>query len=157
MFLEVQFLLIIYALEAYHRRTTKNQELPIEEHNQRIASILGSCPSEYREWLHQKLEYTNEPRLRRRIKELISKYEQVFMSYVDNIGAFVDKIVNTRNYFTHYDSSLKNSAMTDPNKLREMTDKLMGLLEVCLFTEISTVYEIKRIYGHLLNPILTQW
>ena len=24
----------------------------------------------------------------------------------------------------------------------------------CLFTEIATVYEIKRIYGHLLNPIL---
>jgi hypothetical protein len=145
MYLELQFLLIIDALETYHRKTIINQEISVEEHEMRITTILQSCPLEFRKWLREKLNYSNEPNLRKRVKELISKYEHIFPRYVDDRKDFVDKIVKTRNYYTHFDS--KQAIITDPKKLREVTDKVMGLLEVCLFTEIATIEEIKKIYG----------
>jgi hypothetical protein len=147
MYLQLRFQLIIYASEAYHRRTTTNQETTIEEHNRKISAILKSCHVEYRGWLAEKLKYSYEPNLRHRLKELISKYELIFPLFVEGKkGDFVNKVVNTRNYFAHYDPNLKDMAITDMNELYEVIQKLIGLLEVCLLTQIASIEGVKQMY-----------
>jgi len=48
---ENQFLAAVQALEAFHRRTRENRDLPEDEHDARIAGILGGAPEQHRTWL----------------------------------------------------------------------------------------------------------
>jgi hypothetical protein len=147
MYLQIQFQLVVYALEAYHRRITTIQENNLQKHNKKISDILRSCSPEYGSWLDEKLKYSYEPNLRHRLKELISEYEIIFSRFVSgNKGDFVNKVVNTRNYLTHYDQDLRHKAITDMDILHEVTQKLIGLLQVCLLIQVASVEEVKVIY-----------
>jgi len=131
MYLENEFLNIVQAIESYHRRTMKNFDLPEEEHKKRIEVILNTTPEEYKEWLEEHLEYTNEPRLRRRLNELLKQNS-------DLIGKAVktQKVIDTRNYLTHYDEKLKDKAATG-QKLFRLTLKLKMLLEIAFLKELG--------------------
>lgn len=76
-YLEHEFLNFIMALEAYHRRKSRNEEVPQEEHRKRIERILEASPAEYKKWLEEKLKYSNEPSLRKRLKEIFDSLADV--------------------------------------------------------------------------------
>ena len=43
-------------------------------------------------------------------------------------SAFIDKVVNTRNYYTHYDEGIQDQAATDARELLQLYHKLDNLL-----------------------------
>jgi hypothetical protein len=135
-----QFLGLMQALEAYHRRTTDTRDLPEEEHERRIDSILEAAPEEYRDWLEKKLAYSNEPNLRKRLKEIFGMYPESVAFIVGDRSKdrqrFIDKIGNTRNYLTHHDESLKRKAARG-EELIQIIRKLRSLLKVCLLGKIG--------------------
>ena len=138
MYLEFQFLSLIMALEVYHRRMIRNEDIPSKEHEERIKQILNNTPDKYRDWLKEKLKYSNEPSLRKRIKEIYDILKNI--GYVTDLipkkKDFVDKVVNTRNYFVHYDQSLKDKALKGA-ELYWLIQKLKILVEICLLKEIG--------------------
>ncbi len=136
MYLENQFLNVSQALESYHRRRIGNQELLEEEHTERIESIVSKTPEEHKEWLEQRLKYSNEPSFRKRIKDLINIAGEVILPLIDNKKAFVNKVYETRNYYTHYDLSLKQRATTG-KELYWVIQSLSFLIQVCFLRELG--------------------
>jgi len=138
MYLEFQFLSLVMALEVYHRRMIRKEDIPSIEHKKRIEEILTNTPDKYQNWLKEKLTYSNEPSLRKRIKEICEKLKNI--GYLTNLISkkkdFIDKVVNTRNYFVHYDQSLEDKALKG-TELYWLIQKLKVLVEICLLKEIG--------------------
>jgi hypothetical protein len=126
LYIENMFLNLVQGLETLHRRTTSNTTLPSPEHQERIKRILESVNVEDdKTWLEERLKYSNEPPLRKRIKDLIEPFKELFGSSKTR-NSLISKITNTRNYFTHYDQSLIEKAAKD-DELHELKEKLRML------------------------------
>ena len=66
----------------YHRRTTGALDLPEDEHEKRMEAILRAVPEEHKGWLTEKLRYSNELNLRKRIKHIFDEHPQIVDSVV---------------------------------------------------------------------------
>jgi hypothetical protein len=142
MFLHQKFLSLVLCLESYHRRRGHNLELPPEEGKKRVDDIVNVAPEQHRKWLKNKLRYSNELTLRRRLKELVESFSFV---EVGNQGQFIEDVVNTRNYHIHYDEELKKLS-ADPTKMSMLALRLAALTEAILLVEIGlTLDEVKLI------------
>jgi len=135
MYLEHSFLNLVQAIEAYHRRIMENYELPEEEHRNRINKILENTPEEYKKWLQEKLAYSNEPSLRKRLKYILGKYSNI-IGFLNDKKSFIHKVVTTRNYLIHYDKNLEKESLRGIELLKT-TQILKTLLEICLLDEIG--------------------
>jgi len=140
MYLEHRFLSLLQAIESYHRRTMKNFELPEEQHKNRIVEILNAVSHGHKDWLKNKLAYSNEPNLRRRLKEILEKFADVLNKFIPDKDFFIHKVVTTRNYLTHYDETLKEQS-AEGKELYHFTQKLKILLEICLLKELGFTSE----------------
>lgn len=136
MYLEQKFSCLVEALEAYHRRIMQNYELPMDKHNERICKILDAVPQEYKTWLERKLEYSNEPILRRRLRELLNNHSVTVPNFIRNRESFIDKVVITRNYLIHHDPRLEAKA-AKKEKLHYITRRLQLLVDLCLLKELG--------------------
>ncbi|MEX0315693.1 MAG: HEPN domain-containing protein, partial [Allomuricauda sp.] len=89
-----------------------------------------------RDWMEQLLRYANEPNLRQRLKDLINRYELDFL-FEDNKAKknFINMAINTRNYFTHYDSSIKHLKASGP-ELIYTTRLLSAILYACITAKL---------------------
>jgi len=141
---ERKFISLIQAVETYHRRTHKNFDLDEDEHEKRVASIINVIPTVYKKWLSYWLTYSNEPTLRRRLKELFDKFNEILSNFIEK-KEFVNLSVNTRNYHTHFDKSLENYRASG-SKLTLLIELHKSLLLLCLLTEAGfSQEEIKQI------------
>lgn len=139
-YIEQRFLNLVQSLEVYHRRVMASPELQPEEHENRVEEILAAVADHQRVWLTGKLEYSNEPSLSRRLKEITRRYPESTSSVVGaNRKAresFIYKVVTTRNYLTHFDKS-KEADATLGGDLHWITQKLKLLIEICLLGEVG--------------------
>jgi HEPN superfamily Apea-like protein len=121
-YLRHQFLSLVQALEAYHRRITKTFELPDEEHQQRMSDILAAVGAEHRDWLEEKLRYSNEPGLRKTLREIFDACPDSVAVIVGDRNkdrrGYIHKVWATRNYLTHYDEGPGASGRSLPDSSR---------------------------------------
>lgn len=139
MYLEQRFLSLVQSLESYHRRIIRSSELPEIDHKNRIDLILESTPSEYKKWLKGKLEYSNEPGLRKRLREIIGRYPQIMGSKRDKTK-FINSVVKIRNHLTHYSNSediIIRTVLKDRRQFYDLTQNLKNLIELCFLTELG--------------------
>jgi hypothetical protein len=136
LYLEHRFLSAAQALETYHRRTMKNNQIDNKEHKKRVKKILKAVAPEYKDWLEQKLEYSNEPSLRRRLREIILANAEPMKLVIKDEKGFIQKVLDTRNYLTHYNPKLEGAAAKD-NELYEITEKLRRMIEICFLKELG--------------------
>jgi len=135
MYLQQRFLSLVHAVEAYHRRTMKNYELPEDEHNNRIEEILNMVPAKHKKWLENKLTYSSELTLRKRLREILDSYWDIGQ-LKGNKDKFISKVLATRNYLIHYDSKLKDQTVRG-EQLYRITLKLRTLMEILLLTVLG--------------------
>lgn len=108
-YLEGRFLSLAQGIETLHRRNSQETMMEESEFNDLVAAILKGCPEKKQEWLKAKLAYANELPLRKRL-------QQIFEPFVDLYGDakqrkhFICKVIDTRNYMTHYDTKLSQKA-----------------------------------------------
>lgn len=134
---EDKFLNIIQAIETFHRRTRLNEVIPKDEHKRNVAKILESCPEEYKQWLKEKLSYSNEPTLKDRISTLLTELDPLFISrFFADHESIVNIARNTRNYYTHYDQRLQKKALHGA-ELSILTQRLRIFLLICLLKQIG--------------------
>jgi len=74
-----------------------------------VNKLIEHCPKERQEWLSEKLHYANEISLAQRIKDIIKPFKS-FLGTNNCRKKLIRKIVDTRNYLTHHDESLKSKA-----------------------------------------------
>lgn len=136
MYLQQRFLSLVQALESYHRRLMRTYELVEEDHRKRMEAILASAPEAHRDWLASRLKYANEPTLRVRLHEIFAKCSFIMSKIVAKEDAFIEKVVATRHYLTHFDPELEDRSAKD-DALHYVTEKLRVMMEACLLEEIG--------------------
>lgn len=129
---EERFLVLARALESYHRSFGTKWEMPPEQYKARLDEIMEHVPETYREWLGDKLRYSNEPTLRRRLKELVGRCEELLWLFEkDELKRLVSLVVQKRNELTHPEGI----QTPDPESSSALADWLALLIEVLLFQE----------------------
>jgi len=161
-YLELNFLTFIQAVEAYHRRASDETDRPPDEHAARMKTILDAAPAEHRGWLREKLRYSNELSLRRRLKRLFSQFSYLLDDLIPDRGTTISEICENRNYLTHYDATLKSRAASG-TRLLLLVEVLKLLLQACFLRELglpdATIQEFVgrsrsvRMIQHLNNRI----
>lgn len=138
LYLENQFLSLVQAAEAFHERIYGGRYLPDSEYKALVFTpLVNAIPDvnqDLKESLKNRLRYGNEYYLRTRLSELLDKCGNIVPQLLGNRKVFIDKVVTTRNYLTHYDQELYKHAALGMD-LVSLTKKLRILMEVCLITQ----------------------
>lgn len=79
-------------------------------------------------------KYANEVSLGRRLKDILKHYGHLIDNLPFNVKGKVRDVVNTRNYFSHWDDSIPRATGSE---LVELTWGLQQLIEACLLDEIG--------------------
>lgn len=135
-YLDFNFLALLQAMEAYHRRASSETDAPAVDHELRIKDILEAAPAAHRNWLEQKLRYSNEISLRRRLKLLFAQYAFLMDELLPDRKAIIAAIYDNRNYLTHYDASLRSRTASGAT-LALLVEILKLLLQACLVSELG--------------------
>ncbi|WP_088833505.1 ApeA N-terminal domain 1-containing protein [Paenibacillus tyrfis] len=142
MYLEQQMLSLVQGLETYHRRAIRNYELSDEEHEKRVKSVIDAADEQYKKWLQDKLTFSNEPNLRKRMNEIWSSFNGILTNFFNRKTRdyYIDKIVATRNYNVHYnedlaDRALKGFDLYKLNVLLGIFYKIILMREIGIFDE----------------------
>ena len=153
--LEHKFLNLILALEAYHRKTKENFELPEDKFKDMLDEIVNLVPEKYKSWLREKLNYSNEKNLRRRLKEIMDEFSYAISLFIqdENIKHFIDKVIKTRNYLIHKDDKIEKNVAKD-KELFYLVEKLKLIVEICILKELGfTQDEIKDKVHNISNRL----
>ncbi|MCX6830517.1 MAG: hypothetical protein NT028_00035 [candidate division Zixibacteria bacterium] len=140
MYLDQRFLSIIHAIEAFHSRTygglwmLKQDYEPI--YNTLVNSIPDGVSQDHRRSLDARLKYGNEFSLRKRLKETFDTWKDILQDFIPKENEFIEHVVDTRNYLTHHDESLK-TRVAEGEDLYRLTEKLRLLAEACLLGTIG--------------------
>ena len=134
--LEGKFLFLIQGLETFHRRTSNKKQIDEAEFTNLKEKLLSNCPPQYKDLISRKLQYANEISLRNRIKDIIKPYNQYF-GKDKNINRFINQIVDTRNYLTHYDESNKKYILKNGIELYELCLKIEVIYQILLLHFLS--------------------
>jgi hypothetical protein len=147
-YLNLKFLSMIQALESYHRAFISNEELTKSEHEKRIAAIMETAPKIHETWLAEKLQYSNEPSLRKRIKTILEMFPKTVPAIIPDPKWFINRAVRTRNYMNHFDPVLKDEASNN-TELFALTERLRVIVEMCLLKEIG--FDLDEINTKITN------
>lgn len=90
--------------------------------------------------LEGRLRYINEYSLRKRLKLLIRDTNAVFHYFVDHPNEFINNVVDTRNYLTHYSRTSESTAVRG-KALYPLTEKVKILVEIILMRELGFSFE----------------
>ena len=150
MYLEVQFLSLIQAVESYHRRRFGGKYLSDEDYNEVCDTLVNAIPDSveggFKDSLKNRIRYGNEFSLRTRLRRLFDsdEYREILSEFAENKNAFIGEMVDTRNYLTHYEGKEKAAI---GEELDPFIQKLKILLEICLLTELGfSSEEIKKLF-----------
>ncbi|MDO9289147.1 MAG: hypothetical protein Q7T83_10180 [Thermodesulfovibrionales bacterium] len=145
MYLEYQFLSLIQAVESYHRRKYGGQYLSDDDYspirNELIKAISQNISNDFKESLKKRLQYLNEYSLRKRLKEIFLKYAVIEKLLVESKEVFIEDVVNTRNYLTHYDKRLEIKKVSG-QKLYRLNLIIKHIIEICLLSELEMPEEM---------------
>lgn len=141
MYRESHFLSLAQAVESFHRRKYRGKYLSDGDYKEIPGVLVNAIPlavkKDFKNSLENKLKYSNEFSLRKRLKEIFDEYQHEIPGvFIKNKGTFIDNVVDTRNYLTHYDKDLKERAASG-NAIFHLTQELKMLLEICLLSELG--------------------
>ena len=159
MHLEGRFLFLVHGIESLHRRSSSETLLPAGEFEDRVKTVLSNTPSNWKSWLRDRLRYGNELPLRTRITQMVEPFNKLFGTESERKD-FIGKVVNTRNFLTHYDPSLRNRAVTDSATLLRLYNKLEGLVQLHLLRLLgisdADIVEIAMQYPILKDKLTSE-
>ena len=135
-----RFLFLAQALEVYHARSSRfsSRVFPKSMHTARVHSIVQSAPNEHREWLKDKLAFSNQKTLAQRLDEIFAQFPIETKRLAAGIADFSEKVRHTRNYYTHYSEELRvKGKIAEGNEMIRLTFALEGLIGVCLLKDLG--------------------
>lgn len=127
-YLEFLFLSLVQGIETLHRRNFQETKRPNEKFEKLRNRIFENVTEDEKKWLEEKLKYANELPLRQRLRRMIKPFKSSFGNKRER-DSFISKVVNTRNYLTHYDDSLARQA-ADGTDLWMLSRKLEALFQL---------------------------
>jgi hypothetical protein len=148
MYIESRFLSLIQALEAYSRTKPECKYIDTTQYETLAtalyAAIPNGTPQDLKSSLKNRIMYGNEYSLRKRLNTLLNSLDPVTRGLVcDDRSAYVDRLVATRNYLTHYTSELRRQAW-NADKYFYACQSMRVMLSIFLLIEIG--FEESSVY-----------
>ena len=161
-FSENTFLNLAQAAESFHAHTKRNQiKMPKEEYDTMKKDILSVVDKKYHFWLKEQFNFGNHLNLHKRLEEIVEFCScDVLNKIIDDKDTFIKQVKNSRNYYTHYSTSLKKKALIG-SELFYLAQKLKIVL-VCAFLletgfEKDTLNQMLDDKKHRFFHFLANW
>lgn len=156
-YLDGKFLALAQGLETYHRRTFNEKLMDDAIFKELIEELIKQCPEDKKDWLHGRLQHGNELNLGQRLKKITEPFKELIGSRNER-KKLIRAITTTRNYFTHYNSSLELEHTTGKDLwllCRKMEAIFqLHILQVLGFTdaEVRSVFDNSYTLQQKLKP-----
>ncbi len=134
-YLDGKFLSLAQALETLQRRTSNEKAMNDAEFDNIVSTLIDACPIKHREWLAGKMNFANEITLSQRVKKLIEPFKNK-LGNNKRREKLIRKIVDTRNYLTHYNENLKNKS-ANGEELWEVFQIMEAILQLHFLSRIG--------------------
>lgn len=138
-----EFLNYAQAIESYHSRIYDNDVIPedifraiLNIITDKINDYFEENQNKYRNHLNSKTRYWNRKTLRNRIKEILEDENEILAQIVDDQDLFIRQVVNSRNFYTHYDPDLEGRAVP-LNDLPLLSQSLKLFLLALILSQIG--------------------
>jgi hypothetical protein len=132
--------MLAQALETFHRNVSTNTRVPPEKHAQRVTHVLANIDDENRAWVESALRWSNGLTLSERLAGLIAEFPAALFHHLfrhsTDPATLVQRIVRTRNYFTHFHPDLEKRRFRG-FELIEATGNLRVFLQYFLLLRIG--------------------
>ncbi|MDA0266952.1 MAG: hypothetical protein O3A14_08315 [Cyanobacteria bacterium] len=140
-YVEFRFLNYTQGLEALHRRVFGGKYITDDEYESISSTLIESIPKEvsrdHRRSLESRLKYGHEYSQRKRIKILLDDvWIGCLDGFIEDKASFVEKVVNTRNYLIHFDSSSVSKAVFGSD-IFYMAERLKILLATHILIQLN--------------------
>lgn len=141
-FVELSFLILAQALEAYHRRTSDEKAfecLNWSEGRTELAEVFAKYvgDDDARVAFARRIEHADELSLKRRLVALLAQIDAEAERIAGSKpNRFARQVVETRNYFTHWDSAGETPAARD-EALYFLKERMTALLELLLLRDLG--------------------
>jgi hypothetical protein len=131
MYMDVRFLLLIQAIEAYHREFLGEDDEYRDTELAKKQRVLDSSPAELQKWLGDKLRYVGESGLRKRLKALFERHP-IHLDEFPSTKVVINDVVTARNDLVH-----RGTANASGQQLLRLVEVLVRLLVECLMYEVG--------------------
>lgn len=144
--LELRLLAVMQAIESYHRSLGTGLYMQQDEYDKLWKKIAEGIPKEIdadqRQSLKKRLEHGNEYSQRKRLGIMLKKLPKVLGDKIvaGDASRFIERVVNTRNYFTHCDFKSKAKALSGMNVVNA-SERLRILLVASIFSDLGLSQE----------------
>ncbi|MFJ6389089.1 HEPN domain-containing protein [Streptomyces sp. NPDC091972] len=129
MYVENKFFNAVSSAETLHRMEFPNHVMPTADYKEFRDLLVGYVPEEHRRWLKEQLAFSNEPRLRGRIKELAEFCGLPAVLECD-ADQWARAVTNTRNRMVHHDD--RKGPRASNAQFYWMSESLQLLVLLCL-------------------------
>jgi len=144
-YIHLEFLTLTQALEAYHRHMHGGEYMAKENYQSIEQALNDAIPDEvdngHRDSLKSRIRYGYQYSLRRRLalilRDILEPYNQIVNKFFEHQAVFIKKLVDTRNYYTHYEEGPDSEPITDTNELYIFVQRMKLLMQLCLFAELE--------------------
>ena len=135
--IELQFQIIILALESYHRKKFPESDQTSEEYEKMISNMIEKLQKndEQIKFVKKFKKMGNSPNLKQRLLKLVEISPQTFDNTEEEKSKFCEDVMNTRNYFSHGTEELKEKALTS-SKLFFIVQQMKILMDGLLLHEL---------------------
>ncbi len=146
-YLHIRFLTWLHAIEAFHRRVCVGKYLLNDNYkpiyNQLTEAIPKDIAPDFKDSLKSKIRYGNEFSLRTRLKMLRNREPKSWFEFIMGKDKnLIQKLVETRNYLTHYDDKSKEDILND-DEIYDVNKKLDALLSFLLLEQMQVPFKIQ--------------
>jgi hypothetical protein len=136
MWLHVEFLSLMQALEGFHRALAPGTYLPDDQYEPIAAALVNAIPASvgaaHRDALRSRIRYGNQISLSRRLSELADRLDDKLRPLVlGRNGRIPRSWVATRNYYTHWDVALLADRLE--SRAMVLANRRMRLFLRCLY------------------------
>jgi len=137
-----EFLSLVQALESYHSMKDENDNvMDVETYQVILDSVKNIITKskgsrEEKQFILSRTNFWNRKSLRRRLKELYDSHRDELDMFIDDKNSFIDLIVNTRNFYTHYNPSLEKKII-ESDHLPMFSQKIKWMLLIIILKEIG--------------------
>lgn len=144
MFANIRLLLAIQALEVFHRRTTSQGVMAEDDfasfHHTLVEAIPDPGSKHMREKLSGTCRYLNELSLGQRLRAIVADLTKSFGYRPPAFSkANIRKLVDTRNYYTHFSRDLENKRIKQGVDMYWTTRRIVLLLSLLFLQRLGIV------------------
>jgi ApeA N-terminal domain 1 len=149
MYVQNRFYNMVSAAESFHRLRFPNEVRSQKDFDQFIQELIEAVPEKHREWLGMQLQYSNEPRLRRRLRGLARYAGPVFTSVCGKRDRWITVIVEARNRMTHHDK--ERQIAFKEGDLYFLAESVYLLVMLCLLRECGVNEDVLADVGDSMS------